>query len=99
MLGAPFRSLIFFLVAALVSMVGRAANAEVSPDCGAFNTATFFATATPEDVAHCLENGAPVLPALFHAVRNTTSPLIIDELLLAADERDLLEKVDRKSVV
>lgn len=100
MSGAPLRSFIIILIAALTSMAGGSADADASPDCSAFNSAAFFASATPEDVAHCLEQGAPLMPEglpedrpLFHAVRYATSPLVIDVLLDAANEREQLDHV------
>ncbi|NYS26728.1 ankyrin repeat domain-containing protein [Rhodobacteraceae bacterium 2376] len=91
-------NLSFLSSIALLAAVSTGAQA--SPGCDAFNTAAFFATATPEDVAECLDQGADLLPdtapedsPLFHAVRNATTPLVLDVLLDEALERDQLEDV------
>lgn len=88
------------LFPSFVLLAVGSASAEAPPDCAAFNSAAFFATATPEDVAECLEQGADPLSdtahensPLFHAVRNATSPLVLDVLLDEALERDQLEEV------
>jgi len=87
-------------VSSLAVLTGGAAVAEAAPNCTAFNSAAFFATATLQDLAHCLDQGALLLPPgapedrpLFHAVRHATTPVVLDFLLGVAKERDELDDV------
>ena len=87
-------------VSSLAILTGYTAAADAPTDCTTFNSAAFFAAATPEQVAHCLEEGASLLPPgapedrpLFHAVRNATTPVVLDVLLVAAADRDELDDV------
>lgn len=94
------RQIALFFLPTLALLTAAPAAAESRPDCRVFNSAHFFQTATPDDVAHCLGEGAELLPAdapedqpLFHAVRNATKPAVLDVLLGAAAERDQLKDV------
>ena len=87
-------------LSSLAILTGATTIAETIPDCKSFNSAAFFAKATPEDVAHCLERnaslltpGAPANAPVLYAVRHSNTPLVLDVLLDAAKERGQLNDV------